>query len=239
MGTQEPGMSIALEREGYADKLPNGDCRAYWDADGGVWTIGHGSTGPDVVKGLIWTAEKAYARFLADWERHKQGVLRASPVLRALPNKLGACTSFAYNVGVGRYQSSTLRRYVNQERWQEAADEFPKWNLAGGRKLAGLVTRRALERKLFLTPDDSLPVARNGAPDQAAESYSAPQSWPGAIPSPLTSGVPTVSVLEGPISTPIVPVSEHYHEDYAHSQSELTSWPMHLPVWLRSLFAGR
>ena len=50
----------------------------------------------------------------------------------------------------GALQSSTLRMKLNSEEFQGAADEFPKWHRAGGRILAGLVRRRAAERKLFL-----------------------------------------------------------------------------------------
>jgi lysozyme len=147
------GLEICKSEEGYATALPNGDCVAYWDKAGQVWTIGFGVTGPDVRKGSRWTREYAEERLLAEWLKHQNGVLRASPILLKHPNRLEAVTDFAYNEGVGRYQSSTLRRYVNQERWLDASREFPKWNLAGGKVQGGLVRRRQRERELFLLPD--------------------------------------------------------------------------------------
>jgi len=50
----------------------------------------------------------------------------------------------------GVLQRSTLRMKLNRGEFQNAADEFPKWRMAGGRILAGLVRRRAAEETLFL-----------------------------------------------------------------------------------------
>lgn len=95
------------------------------------------------------TQDEADRRFEAAWPKYEREALAASPVLRDHPNKLGAITSFVYNLGATRYKSSTLRRKVNAQDWDGAADEFGKWVYAGGRKLAGLVRRRAAERELF------------------------------------------------------------------------------------------
>ena len=78
------------------------------------------------------------------------GVLRACPVLIAHENKLGAVTSFCYNLGVGRLQASTLRRKINAQEWDEAADQLLLWVRAGGKVLRGLQLRREAERELFL-----------------------------------------------------------------------------------------
>ena len=65
----------------------------------------------------------------------------------------GALVSFTFNLGPGRLQASTLLRRVNEGLFDAAAEEFPKWVMAGGRRLPGLVARRAAERAMFLTPD--------------------------------------------------------------------------------------
>ena len=80
-------------------------------------------------------------------------VLKASPGLIAHPEKLGALTDFAYNLGVSRYRASTLRKRVDAQDWDGAAKELVKWTRAGGRVLLGLVRRREAERVLFLTGD--------------------------------------------------------------------------------------
>lgn len=77
------------------------------------------------------------------------GVLRACPVLIGHPNKLGAIVSFAYNLGVGRLQASTLRRRINEQNWPEAEKELLRWNLNQGKPSRGLIRRREAERQLF------------------------------------------------------------------------------------------
>lgn len=148
------GLDICQESEGYALALPDDSCTSYWDAMGCVWTCGFGTTGSDVNRHTHWSRVYAVQRLHASWLIAEAGVRRASPVL-SLPensNRLEAITDFAYNLGVGRYQSSTLRRQVDRKNWDAASREFPKWNLAGGKVRAGLVTRRAKERLLFDTP---------------------------------------------------------------------------------------
>lgn len=115
----------------------------------GVWTIGWGSTGPDVSEGSKWTQQQADARLEADLDKFMAGVLRYSPVLNDHPNRLAAVTSFAYNLGLGNYQKSTLRKHIDANKWDDAAKEFPKWNRAGGKVLAGLTRRREAEQDLF------------------------------------------------------------------------------------------
>lgn len=115
----------------------------------GVWTIGWGSTGPDVSEGSKWTQQQADARLEADLDKFMAGVLRYSPVLNDHPNRLAAVTSFAYNLGLGNYQKSTLRKHIDAKKWDDAAKEFPKWNRAGGKVLAGLTRRREAEQDLF------------------------------------------------------------------------------------------
>ena len=78
------------------------------------------------------------------------GALRACPVLIAHPHKLGAVVSFAYNLGVGRLQASTLRRRINEQDWEAAANELLKWNLNLGKPSKGLIRRREAEKALFL-----------------------------------------------------------------------------------------
>lgn len=146
-----------MNSEGYATRQPDDSCIAYWDKNGSVWSCGYGSTGSEINKFTHWTRDEATNYLLADWSAAKSGVLRASPILGQPEhvNRLEAITDFAYNLGVGRYQASSLRAYVDRQSWAQAADEFPKWDLAGGKVLRGLVVRRAAERTLFLLPVNS------------------------------------------------------------------------------------
>lgn len=60
-----------------------------------------------------------------------------------------ALVSFTFNLGGGALQRSTLRRKLNRAEYDDAVGEFMKWVYAGGRKLNGLVKRRAAEADLF------------------------------------------------------------------------------------------
>jgi len=61
-----------------------------------------------------------------------------------------ALVSFAFNVGGSAFCKSTLVKKLNAGDCLGAANEFTKWNRAGGRVLPGLVKRRAQEREMFL-----------------------------------------------------------------------------------------
>lgn len=65
-------------------------------------------------------------------------------------NEFDALASFVFNVGLGAFEKSKLRRLLKAGDKAGAANEFPRWNKAAGKVLPGLVTRRAAERALFL-----------------------------------------------------------------------------------------
>ncbi|HFT8008540.1 TPA: lysozyme [Burkholderia cenocepacia] len=129
-------------------------CRltAYPDpASGGApWTIGWGATGAGITQGTVWTQEQADSRLTLDLNARADIVDRYVKVLLT-PAKKAALVDFVFNVGEGNFASSTLLKKLSAGDYQGAADEFPKWNLASGKVMPGLVTRRARERDLFLT----------------------------------------------------------------------------------------
>ena len=120
-----------------------------------VWTVGYGatrsSTGGPIDPDMEPISEtEAEALLIRDLESSEGWVSRL--IKTALTeNQYSALTSFTFNVGAGALQRSTLRMKLNRGEFQNAADEFPKWRMAGGRILAGLVRRRAAERALFLS----------------------------------------------------------------------------------------
>lgn len=67
-------------------------------------------------------------------------------------NQFAALVSFAYNVGTGALASSTLLKKLNSGDVEGAANQFLKWDHAGGVVVAGLTRRRQAERALFLHP---------------------------------------------------------------------------------------
>lgn len=87
---------------------------------------------------LMWQLNNYYAPSV---ERYVQVDINQS--------MFDALCSFAYNVGIGALQKSTLLRYVNKREFEKASLEFPKWDKANGRRLKGLTLRRLAEMKLF------------------------------------------------------------------------------------------
>lgn len=77
------------------------------------------------------------------------GVLRLCPILLTDTKKCNAIVDFAYNLGVGRLQTSTLRRKINEQDWDATKEQLLLWNKAGGRVLPGLNKRRKAECQLF------------------------------------------------------------------------------------------
>lgn len=84
-----------------------------------------------------------------DLARFEAGVKRLCPG-ELTQGQFDALVSFAFNVGLGSLQKSTLRMKHNRGDFEGAADEFLKWCKAGGRVLRGLLNRRKDERELYL-----------------------------------------------------------------------------------------
>jgi len=99
----------------------------------------------------VWTKQEIddlFAQDVADFER---GVLRLVPPAVGHQGRFDALVSFAFNVGLGNLQRSTIRIKANRADWEGAADAFLLWNKGGGKVLAGLDRRRKDERALFLS----------------------------------------------------------------------------------------
>ena len=86
----------------------------------------------------------------SDLQRFETGITKLFPVVLA-QGQFDALTSFAFNLGLGGVQRSTLRSKVLRGEIEEAADEFLKFTRGGGKILPGLVKRRNDERALFLS----------------------------------------------------------------------------------------
>lgn len=126
----------------------------------GVWTIGYGhairksephlrtakltvAQAEDLLREDLRTVETYLSAVLPDWIR---------------PHHFDALASFAFNVGVGQFDRSTLRLKLKFGDRVGAQAEFSKWIFSKGMRLRGLAIRRALEALMF-----------SGASDQAIE----------------------------------------------------------------------
>lgn len=121
---------------------------AYRDS-AGILTIGYGSTS-NVVAGESISQQEADIRLERDLGWAQACVDRkVGPNLTQ--NQFDALVSLVFNLGCPAFSGSRLLRLLNAGEIFAAAQEFPKWDHAGGQVLAGLTARRVAERQLFLT----------------------------------------------------------------------------------------
>lgn len=125
--------------------------KAYPDpASGGdPWTIGYGSTGKDIKRGVVWTLAQADARLKLDVASFSLGVRALIVKAPTTQRQFDALVSFAYNVGLGNLKSSTLLKKHLAGETVAANAEFARWNKASGKVMAGLTRRRAAEAALY------------------------------------------------------------------------------------------
>jgi GH24 family phage-related lysozyme (muramidase) len=144
-------IKLVQEFEGCAKRRPDGSFEAYPDPGSGrdPWTIGWGSTGADIKKGVVWSQKQCDDRFtshLGEFAAKVSKILGSTPTSQ---NQFDAMVSFAYNVGVGNLSASTLLKKHKARDYKGAAAEFARWNKAAGKVMAGLTRRRAAEAALY------------------------------------------------------------------------------------------
>lgn len=146
MQTSDKGIALIKQFEGC--KLT-----AYQDSVG-VWTIGYGWTQPvdgkPIRSGMTIkqeTAERLLKTGLVSYESDVSRLVKVG----LTQGQFDALVSFTYNLGARSLSTSTLLRKLNAGDYTGAADEFLRWNKAGGKVLNGLTRRREAERALFLS----------------------------------------------------------------------------------------
>lgn len=117
----------------------------------GVWTVGWGATGADITSCTVWTKEVADSVLRNTALEVINQVTSASPILsNANPARVAALADFVYNLGIGNYNSSTLKDRVDDEDWVRAAEEIVRWDKCNGTPLVGLTRRRAVEAAMLV-----------------------------------------------------------------------------------------
>lgn len=146
MQTSDKGIALIKQFEGC--KLT-----AYQDSVG-VWTIGYGWTQPvdgkPIRAGMTIkqeTAERLLKTGLISYESDVSRLVKVG----LTQGQFDALVSFTYNLGARSLSTSTLLRKLNAGDYTGAANEFLRWNKAGGKVLNGLTRRREAERALFLS----------------------------------------------------------------------------------------
>lgn len=145
MDISENGYSIIREFEGFKNK-------AYMDT-GGVWTIGYGTikypNGDKVKQGDTCTTSQAEAWLKNDC-KWVDACLDKYIKVSLSQNQFDALASFVYNIGETAFRTSTLLVKLNSDDYTGAANQLDRWVNDNGKKIQGLVNRRAKEKSLFL-----------------------------------------------------------------------------------------
>jgi lysozyme len=121
----------------------------------GIPTIGYGSTYYHDGRKVQLTdppmdEPTAKALLMIELEHtYLPGVLRNCPGLITDVRKCNAIVDFVYNLGIGRLQTSTLKRKINANDWEGAKEQLMLWTKGGGKVLPGLLKRRTAECALL------------------------------------------------------------------------------------------
>jgi len=142
MKINEEGLELIKSFEGC-------ELKAYKDIVG-ILTIGYGHTGADVKENQTITQAEAEEILKTDLERFEKGVLDLCKLVTLNSNQFSALVCFSFNVGLGAFKTSTMLKLLSAKEYDKAADQFLRWNKAGGKEVKGLTRRREAERALFL-----------------------------------------------------------------------------------------
>jgi lysozyme len=112
-----------------------------------VWTIGYGHT-RTVYAGQVITQEQADVLLDEDLRLFEHAVMRLVKV-PINDNQFSALVCFAFNVGTGNFEASTLLKLLNRGWYCQVPVQLARWNRGGNEILGGLVRRRQAEAKLW------------------------------------------------------------------------------------------
>lgn len=150
-------MKTSERCKAFVKRYEGCELQAYPDplTGGAPWTIGWGSTGPDVAEGVVWTQAQADERF----EKHLlefEDYVRRYAIHPLTQGQFDAFVSILYNVGPGGRnrdgiiwlrsgKHSTLLRKFNAGDIAGAEAEWEKWISPGSRVSKALLGRRRAE----------------------------------------------------------------------------------------------
>ena len=143
----ENGLSLITKFEGIATTA--------YICPAGVVTIGIGETdtfsltGEKITLGMTITENQAKESFRIAVKKYEAAV-NESVEISLNQNQFDALVSLTYNIGINGFKNSTLLKLLNQNKIEEASEQFERWVYANGKILVGLVNRRKEEKALFL-----------------------------------------------------------------------------------------
>lgn len=114
----------------------------------GKWTIGYGHTA-GVGPGQTCTQAEAEAMLAADVAWAVAFVNHMTAPQTLTQGEFDALVDFTFNLGSGNFSHSTLLADVKAGNFADAAQQFERWDKAGGVVVAGLLRRRLAEKAEF------------------------------------------------------------------------------------------
>jgi lysozyme len=189
MKTSQAGIALIKHHEGLRLK-------AYRDAVG-VWTIGYGHT-RGVTNGQTITPAQADGFLGVDLLLFEATIVQLVTV-RLNQGQFDALVSFAFNIGAGKFRTSTLLRELNKGHYDAVPAQLMRWTKGNvnGRmiELPGLVTRRRDEAALWrgLPVSGQSTLAHGGRASPPPE----PTPQPVAATAPAATAVGGTAVLAG------------------------------------------
>lgn len=142
MKTSPAGLALIQQFEGFSPTP--------YLCPAGFWTIGCGHLIREAELGRLTRVNEAEARtLLARDVKLAEAAVGRLIAVALRQNQFDALVSFTFNLGAGALQRSRLRRVINCGEHEAVPAELMRWVWAGGRKLPGLVRRRAAEAALY------------------------------------------------------------------------------------------
>ena len=146
MNVSKAGIALIKHHEGVRNRP--------YKCPAGLWTVGVGHLIGDG-KSLptdynrTFTTEEIDGLLKSDLRRFELGISKMLPNVPLRQCEFDCLVSFAFNLGLGTFQRSTLRQALLRNDKKAAMESLVKYCRAGGKILKGLQTRRLDERALF------------------------------------------------------------------------------------------
>ena len=146
MNVSKAGIALIKHHEGVRNR-PYRDCIGLWTVGVGH-LIGDGKSLPESWN-KTFTSEEVDALLRTDLRRFELGISKMLPNVPLRQCEFDSLVSFAFNVGLGTFQRSTLRQALLRGNKTQAMESLVKYCKAGGKIVKGLQTRRLDEKALF------------------------------------------------------------------------------------------
>lgn len=146
MNVSERGIRLIKHHEGIRNRP--------YRCPAGLWTVGVGHLIGDG-KSLPESWNRTFSKeeidgiLKRDLKRFEYGILKMLPNVPLRQHEFDALVSFAFNLGLGSFQRSTIRQALLRKDKKAAMESLIKYCRAGGKILKGLQIRRLDEKALF------------------------------------------------------------------------------------------